>query len=428
MNQPLDYNFSHFSINLTSLWNKSIGPEIDEKFLEFLTPTEKKMKEPFISKEVGFYDWPEECSNEELDRIEETVDTLKKECSGVMIFGIGGSHLGGATLLKALSNSPYPLHYVSNVDPSAIEQANKFIENHNPCGCVVISKSGSTMETLCAYTHYSNHFDKKHTVVITDPHQGELRRLATENKLISFSLPSNIGGRFSVLTSVGLFPAKLGGIDIRKCIQGAKDLRTELGHFSAPQNPAYLYALALYLWDTRFYHNVQYLMPYWESVDLLAHWYVQLWGESLGKSLPNEPSKNSGPTPVAALGTRDQHSVLQLFKEGPRNKVVGFLDILSTKSTVVGACALSSEKLQKLSEITFERLSHLACQATEQSLSRSEIPTYRITLKQITPEALGALFFFWQLSCAFAAELYGVNAYDQPGVEEAKVLLRDQLP
>jgi glucose-6-phosphate isomerase len=161
-------------------------------------------------------------------------------------------------------------------------------------------------------------------------------------------------------------------------------------------------------------------MPYWSCLKLFGDWYVQLWAESLGK-------KSQGPTPVAALGSTDQHSLLQLFKEGPRNKIVGFMDVVEKKTTQVGTPLFPTGKLDYLCNQNFEKLSRQASVATEKSLNNSDIPTYRIELQALEEFTLGSLFFFFETACAFAGELYGVNAFDQPGVEETKKLLRALL-
>lgn len=233
-------------------------------------------------------------------------------------------------------------------------------------------------------------------------------------------VPKNVGGRFSVLTAVGLLPAALAGIDVQAALEGALAMHDALCACPAEENPAYLLAAAKHALHTQSGFAVQYLMPYWSSLRPFADWYVQLWAESLGK-------EGHGPTPAAALGSQDQHSLLQLFKEGPKNKIIGFLNVLDESTARVRNPVFKSPAFSYLWDIPAGRLNRLACDSTQTSLKRSGVPTYRIDLPKVEARAMGALFLFFELSCAFAAELYGVNAFDQPGVEEAKQLLRDAL-
>ena len=261
--------------------------------------------------------------------------------------------------------------------------------------------------------------------MITDPIEGELRRLSKTEKWMSLPVPPAIGGRFSVLTAVGLLPLCLQGIDIRSLIAGAQGMRTWLLESSPNENPALWYALSLFLLDEKNF-STQYLMPYDSRLKLLADWYVQLWGESLGKFSPLF-GKAVGPTPVSALGTSDQHSLLQLFKEGPLSKVVGFLSSKESDSPLVGKPGFNSPQFEFLTKHSFSHLNVEASLATQESLQRRGVPTYRFSFGDLTPFSLGAFLFFQEVACALAGELYGVNAFDQPGVEEAKTLLKSKL-
>jgi glucose-6-phosphate isomerase len=291
----------------------------------------------------------------------------------------------------------------------------------------VISKSGNTVETMGAFFHLSPNLDPKGIVAITDPKQGELRSLAHREGWTSFPIAPNIGGRYSVLTAVGLLPSELGGVSANGLLQGAAQMRAYLESLPPEENPAFSFALASYFWDVEGNRAVQYLMPYHRNLKLIADWYVQLWAESLGKRTTSDPEVAVGFSPVAALGTTDQHSLLQLFKEGPGDKIIGFLEVEPKGSTPIGKPPFVVEKLSYLTDHTFEEITHLASLATEKSLNNSGVPTYRIVTEAPSPELLGALFFFFETACALAGELYGVDAFNQPGVEEAKRLLRESL-
>lgn len=350
----------------------------------------------------------------ELDRYHALASQIRKNFDSALIIGIGGSHLGGETLVTALSKDPaFALHWLNNVDPSAMESAKKFLKGKTPAS-VVISKSGTTLETLAAFFHLAPHLDPKGLVFITDPQKGTLREIAREKNIATLEIPKDLGGRFSVLSPVGLFPAALCEVPIAEVVEGATKMWETLSR--SERNAAMEFARSLYDWDSQGNRPVQYLMPYWQSLSPLAHWFVQLWAESLGKKRRGAPHHRVGPTPVAALGSRDQHSLLQLFVEGPANKVVGFIDVLRSEEPSV----IEGSSLGILSGQSFDNLTHQACLATEQSLREVGTPTFRFQLERLTPSALGGLIFFLELSCAYAAELYDVDAYNQPGVEATK--------
>ncbi len=382
---------------------------------------QERMRKRF-AKDVGFYDLPFDAT--QVSQVQTVARELRKDFPAALVIGIGGSYLGAASAATAVGNTDFPITWVSNIDPHAIRLAEAQLAARKHAA-IVISKSGNTTETLAAFYHFSRTLDPKGWVMITDPQEGELRLLAGKHAWKSLQVPPNIGGRFSVLSPVGLLPATLAGVDIEALLDGARQTRAALDQCKPSQNPAYLLAAGLHAADLAGFGQ-QYLMPYWGALSLFAQWYVQLWGESLGKLQPD--GTRVGPTPVAALGSTDQHSLLQLFKEGPRNKVVGFIDVLTQgKEVPVGAPAFQPGPSGYLCRHSFDRISHEACAATQQSVENSGLPTYRITIPTLDAAVVGALYFFYETATAFAAELYGVNAFDQPGVEEAKRLLRKAL-
>jgi glucose-6-phosphate isomerase len=369
----------------------------------------------------GFYDWPADPS--EITQMEQLAEYLRHDFEGAIIIGIGGSYLGPATIVQALrtrdSDEEFPIVWVSNADTHSISFARR-LAREKKVATVLISKSGNTVETLSAFFDLSDDLEPKGIVAISDPKSGTLRELAKKNKWLSLEVPANIGGRFSVLTAVGLFPAWLAGINANGLLEGARHMRSQLNE-NASENPAFWFAYSLFHWDVVQKHPIQYLMPYHSGLSLFAQWYVQLFAESLGKN-------GVGPTPIAALGTTDQHSQLQLWKEGPRDKVIGFLDVIfSGAQAPVKRPSFEVTGQDPLFSRNFDEINRLASLATEESLRNSKVPTYRITANNLDEQTLGSLFFFFETACAFAGELYKVNAFDQPGVEEAKRLLKDSL-
>jgi glucose-6-phosphate isomerase len=418
------WNLGPITLDISALWDKPKSPSPSDASKDRLKTFDHQMRERFRSGTVGFYDLPVKPGSHDPECVLAAAQKIKKEFQAALVLGIGGSYLGAASVVQALGHSDFPLTWVSNIDPAAIRQAKALLAARKHA-TLIVSKSGNTTETLAALYHLSPELDPKGFLAITDPQSGELRQLSQQQGWASMEVPPNVGGRFSVLTPVGLLPACLAGVDIVGLMRGAQTMRTLLESAPLEENPAYLFATALHSWDLKG-HSLQYLMPYWSSLRSFAEWYVQLWGESLGKKTPS--GTRVGPTPVAALGTTDQHSLLQLFNEGPSNKVVGFIDVGSQGERIpVGEAAFPTLGTSYLCKHDFETISHEALVATRRSLTNSGVPTYTLTVESLNAEAMGALIFFFETATAFAGELYGVNAFDQPGVEETKKLLHAAL-
>lgn len=417
----------YFKLDAASL-SELLGPGSQlEAQASRLKEADQKLRHRYSSGEVGFYDYVKEPRPDLMERMRSYAAFFWDRYEGALLIGIGGSHLGAAALNESVGKreSVFALHWLSNIDPSAVREIEHFLA-HRKLGTVISSKSGSTVETLVGFFHFSGALPPQGYVVITDPTKGYLRQIAQTQGWKTLDIPSNIGGRFSVLTPVGLFPAMLGGVDVEGVLAGAREMRSYLESFAPENNPAYQFADLLFLHNNQG-RKIQYLMPYWQSLRLFSHWYVQLWGESLGKKSLGD-HRRVGPTPAPALGTTDQHSILQLLKDGPLDKVVGFVDVVkSGKTTEVRPPDFELGEHVRLTGQTLERISSLAAKATRQSLHRSGIPTYTFEIGELTPQSMGGLLFFWMVATAISGELYGVNAFDQPGVEEAKRLLIESL-
>ncbi len=412
--------FTHRDLKL-SLGNHSATDPV------LLATAVEKFRHRTQSGKVGFYDWPETIPAGLIDEISRLGEGLMARCQGVIIFGIGGSFLGGAAIQQALcagaKSEKFPLYWVGNSDSGVIAGAESFLQNRK-CAAIVISKSGNTTETMASFFHLAHHFTKENVVAITDAKSGELRRLATEQGWQTFSVPANIGGRYSVFTAVGLLPTYLMGVSPSGLLKGARQMRNELE--ASNMKSALEYAAAFARWDRQEKRPVHVLMGYRDGLKRTTEWFVQLWGESLGKKHPQGGAV--GATPLSAIGTADQHSLLQLFKEGPADKVIGFLEVKEAAGEVtVKKPPFSPGSLEYCVGKTFSRLTNEALNAVEKSLNLSGVPTYRFSLPELSEETLGAFFFFQMTACALAGELYGVDAFDQPGVEEAKQLLKKAL-
>ena len=354
----------------------------------------------------------------------------------VVVLGIGGSALGPIALRTALlapswnalsadERSGRPrLHVLDNVDPHTIGALLDRLSLERSI-FVVISKSGGTAETMAQYLVVRERLAatqnaKDHLVFVTDPSKGALREIAKAEGIPALDIPPSVGGRFSVLTPVGILPAALVGIDTSSLLAGAAELAGQCTEDALQSNPAGLFANLEFLADRKLGRHIHVLMPYADPLRDLADWFVQLWAESLGKH--RSPSdKGVGPTPLGALGATDQHSKVQLFMEGPPDKTVTFIAVRELGSEVVIPRLHSDVK--ELGYLGGHRLGELLSieqRATAGALARRGRPNMTIHVDRVDAHHLGALFMLLEIATIYAGELYGVNPLNQPGVELGK--------
>jgi len=353
----------------------------------------------------------------------------------VVVLGIGGSALGPIALRTAL-RPPYwnllaadarrgqpRLHVLDNLDPATISGLLELLALERTL-FVVTSKSGGTAETMSQYLVVRDRLQKHglrpadHLVFVTDPIKGALRPLAAAEGIPALDIPANVGGRFSVLSPVGLLPAALIGIDTAGLLAGAADMARRCAGESARENPAGAFATLQFLADRDRGRHVHVLMPYNDALRDMAGWFVQLWAESLGKARGTD---HVGPTPLGALGATDQHSQVQLFMEGPGDKTVTFISVASRAGDVtipklhadVGDLGyLGGHSLGEV--LDYER------RATAGALAKRGRPNMTIELDEISPATVGGLFMLFEIATIYAGGLYDVNPLDQPGVELGK--------
>jgi glucose-6-phosphate isomerase len=357
----------------------------------------------------------------------------------VVVLGIGGSALGPVALRTALLEPDWNsltaaergsrprLHVLDNVDPRTISAllARLSIER---ALFVVTSKSGGTAETMAQYLIVRERLIqakidvRAHVVFVTDPQKGALRQIANDEGIAALDIPPAVGGRYSVLTPVGILPAALVGIDTAKLLAGARDLAERCGVAgeTLTASPAGVFATLQYLADTKLGRHIHVLMPYSDPLRDLADWFVQLWAESLGKHRKPGDS-GAGPTPLGALGATDQHSKVQLFMEGSPDKTVTFIAVAD------GGADLTIPKLHsnvtELGYLGGHRLGELLAieqRATAGALARRGRPNMTMHVDRVDAWHLGALIMLLQIATIYAGELYGVNPLDQPGVELGK--------
>jgi glucose-6-phosphate isomerase len=360
----------------------------------------------------------------------------KNKYSDVVVLGIGGSALGMQCLQQSLrhlyhnqlKNKKIPnLYVLDNVDPVLIKETEEVL-NLKKTLFIVVTKSGGTPETLSQFFYFRKKVPAKQFVFVTDGSHGFLRKLARTQKYQAFSIPANVGGRFSVLTAVGLLPAALLGIDIKKLVAGARAMRDAFLSSNISQNlPFQLASVQHHMAVSG--KNIYVLMPYSQKLIRFADWYRQLLAESLGKA-KNRAGKtvHVGLTPVNALGVTDQHSQLQLYNEGPHDKFFMFVRVKNTGAKIsIPNLFPQEESLHFLKNTSFNELLDVEYQGTALALKKNNRPNITITIDHVDEKSLGELFMLFEGATAFLGEFFGIDAYDQPGVELSKQITKQIL-
>ena len=376
--------------------------------------------------------------DEIVEQILLSAQGMRERFDAFVVLGIGGSALGPLAVHQALRHLRYnelskekrggPKLYVEdNVDPERMASLLDVIDVKRTL-FNVISKSGSTSETMAQFLIIIKQLKEAvgekyadHVIVTTDAAKGNLILIAREAGMQTFYVPDGVGGRFSELCPVGLLCAAVCGIDIKELLTGAAYMDEICVEKDVWKNPAYMMA-ALQVLAMETGHNISVMMPYADSLKYVADWYAQLWAESLGKKYDLEGGVvHRGQTPVKALGVTDQHSQVQLYTEGPFDKVVTFLGVDRYRDEVdIPHVYEHIRDISFLGGHTLEELIQTEQAATEYALLRSGHVNMRITLPEVNAFTVGELLYLLEMQTAFAGELLNVNAFDQPGVEEGK--------
>ena len=390
--------------------------------------------------EYGFYDLVDQSAS--VRQIARFAEGLGQAHDHVLVLGIGGSALGTRALLDALrapawnelddeGRDFFPrLTVLENVDPTSVAAALKRIDPRRVL-VNVVSKSGGTAETMAQYLVVRAWLDEalgpaayRHLVFTTDPARGALRELATQEGIATLTVPPGVGGRFSVLSPVGLLPAALVGIDIAGLLVGARAALDQAQSEDLLGNPAALYAGLHWAADTWLGARLHVLMPYTDRLRQLAEWYRQLWAESLGKRLDRRGQPvHTGPTPVGAIGATDQHSQVQLFMEGPFDKALTFIvvDDLGVDVPIPARAGLPAD-LAYLPGHSLGELLRAEYAATAAALARMGRMNLTLRLPDLSAASVGELLMFFQVATGYAGVWYGIDPFDQPGVELGKRL------
>jgi len=385
---------------------------------------------------IGFFNLPKI----DTKPFKKEASRLREKYENFVVLGIGGSALGTSAVQSALNSAYYnslgkrkrngypKLFVVDNIDPDWFDELLGSIDFKKTI-FNVISKSGSTAETMSQFMIIKNLLEKKFKgkwkkkiLLTTSSVSGVLREIADEHKLKTFEVPENVGGRFSLLSAVGLLPLASAGIDIDLLLEGAKRMAMRCLEPELFKNPAYIYSAIHYIADVKKGKNMSVMMPYSSKLYGVADWYRQLWAESLGKRYGNDESEvYTGQTPIKALGATDQHSQVQLYVEGPFDKIVTFIEVAKFKKRVgIPEDFVDKPALKYLGGKSLNELLKTEMRGTEYALTSHNRPNLTISLPDLNPYTLGQLLYLLEVATAFSGGLYGIDPFDQPGVEFGK--------
>lgn len=386
---------------------------------------------------MGWTDLPYN-QTEVIEDILATAKYVRKNFEYFVVLGIGGSALGPIAAFQAICHLHYndlpkrkrkgPKFYVEdNVDPERMTALLDVIDVEKTM-FNVITKSGSTSETMTQYLIINDILTSKlgdkakdHIIATTSKATGNLIKIAQKEGYKTFYIPDGVGGRFSELCPVGLFPAAVNGIDIKSLVNGAKYMDEQCQSSNVKKNPALMAGTLQYMAMQKG-KNISVMMPYADGLKYIADWYCQLWGESLGKNKNLDGSAcNKGQTPVKALGVTDQHSQVQLYAEGPFDKVITFIGVDEYRSEVKIADGCEEfPNVNFLCGHTMNELIQAERKATEYAITKAGKMNHTIMLPQLNEFTLGQLLMFFMLKTAYTGALLGIDTFNQPGVEEGK--------
>lgn len=381
---------------------------------------------------IGWLTLPTEQDKKEIEKIKKCATKIRKDSEVLLVIGIGGSYLGARAVIESLTNTfnnlltrkerkaPQILYVGNNMSPNYINDLIDYVANKE-ISINVISKSGTTTEPAIAFrifrelleTKYGIEKAQKRIYVTTDRKKGALKELATEEKYTTFVIPSNIGGRYSVLTPVGLLPIAVAGIDIDKLLEGARFAQDKYSDRNLKYNACYRYAVARNILNEKG-KDIEILSTYEPKMHYLIEWWKQLYGESEGK-------EGKGIFPVGVEYTTDLHSLGQYIQEGKRHLFETVLNVEKTESELV--IGFDEENYDELNYLAGKKLSMVnkkAMQATIKAHIDGEVPNIRIDLEKLDEATIGHLIYFFEKACAVSGKILGVNPFDQPGVEAYK--------
>jgi len=372
-----------------------------------------------------------------LPHIQDAATAIRK-FQDVLVIGIGGSSLGVKAGQQALtsivsSDTAPRLHFLENIDPDHIANTLARLQAENTA-LICISKSGGTIETVTQYLVVRDWLEQRlgrdqarqQQWLVTDPKQGWLREIAEAEKIPALEVPPKVGGRYSVLTAVGLLPLAANGVDVQALLQGSADNAARCRSAKVGENPALEMAVLFYLLDTRKTKRISIMMPYVQPLQLFGEWYCQLWAESLGKCDPG--GTPAGTLPVRAMGAVDQHSQLQMYLESRLDKIFTFIALDHWRHTVPIPLPEDGRKsFPYIADKSLNEVLQAEFLATRDVITETGHPNMTIHLPVLSAHTLGQLIDLYQRATVYAGLLYDINPLDQPAVEKGKRLTRQYL-
>ena len=372
--------------------------------------------------------------------VKEYASLVRGRFDNILVLGIGGSALGGIAVTEALlkpywnlltpeQRDNYPrIFFLDNIDPDTMSALLDILDLKRTL-VNVITKSGSTAETMSQFMIVKDRLEKelgedeyrKNVVATTDRQTGVLRQIAEQEGYKTFVVPDDVGGRFSVFSAVGLLPIALVGLDIDEIMNGIKDMDLALKNTDINENIAAQGALIQYLMDVKKGKDLSVMMPYSSRLKYVSDWYVQLWAESLGKDTDKDGNHiHVGPTPIKALGATDQPSQIQLYNEGPNNKIITFIRVGEFDTVLEIPRIFEYTGIGYLGGKSINDLINAEADSTRVSLSDYARPTVTITMPKVDGYNVAQLLYMLEVQTAIAGELYNIDTFSQPGVEQAK--------
>ncbi|MBC7792607.1 MAG: glucose-6-phosphate isomerase [Clostridia bacterium] len=421
------------SVSIDGLFAPVLERGLSRDALAKLAPQLKTAHRELMSRrggEIGFYDLPRR--NDLVKLVTNEVSRLRSICDELVVLGIGGSSMGGQALSMSLRHTvdrPSRVHFVDNIDPDTI---GVLLGNLDPASTsvVVISKSGVTTETMAQLLVMRRWLrvtlgageTRSRMTFITQKGRGLLHDVAQSEGVRTIEIPENVGGRYSVLTPVGLLPAAFMGVDIVGVMQGAAEMVERVVSDDIYVNPGIQLAAGALLADRELGRRSLVMMPYADALQKVTSWFVQLWAESLGKRIDRHGQiVNSGQTPLPALGVTDQHAQLQLFLEGPPDKAVMLVQAKKFKRALPVPDELSDrEEVAFLGGRDLSEVLAAELRATRAMLLDAGVPVIDVGLGIVDAAHVGGLFVLLEAACACTGLVMGINPFDEPGIEAGK--------
>ncbi len=373
--------------------------------------------------QIGYYNLPLQDTND----IKDFAKSISQK--HIAVIGIGGSTLGTYAIYNFLNRSntyKKTLHFFESTDPTDIKSHLNKIDINDTL-FIVISKSGTTIETISIFKYLSSlvKMDSSNCVIVSET-KSKLTAFANKHSMKTFHIPQNVGGRFSVFSPVGLLPLAILGVDIDLLLKGAKSIRDRF--FDKKDYYDMLLEKARFIVENKDKYNINVLFSYSSSLEGFNKWYIQLWGESLGKI--NLNGKKEALTPIGLIGPVDQHSFLQLIAQGKRDKTVTFIKVEDFQDdTVIPADTIEGfDDLEYIDNLQFSKLIDEQANATIKAIEDlGDIPCDTITIRKQDEYNIAQLMFSFQILTSVVGKFLQINTYDQPGVEAGKIILKDKL-